>query len=256
MLNMKRLFCAGVLFLFVSVSFSQVVDPELERYFEKNYGYLKNDPLRDSPSSLTETSVSNLKSALITYTRVSEPNYTDIPLHYDIKKYNTSGPISYYVSNIKKSDIKTHTLVDIRIVKEKYSAVIKELSSLGFLMAGEEVYGEGSKKVVIFGWIDDLNFNRLKNINGVESFSVSSRNITAPLANLLITVKVPNNRDLVRFIDKFISKLGEYGFQKENVEIISNDKKYRFSIIKIKGKLPIDKTRVVIKSPFVIDVSS
>lgn len=245
--------------VFVLISFilnSQVIDPELQRYFEKNYGYLKDSQLRDSPISISERNDGKLKDSLITYTTIPQPDYSEIPLHYDIKKQNTTGAISYYVTNPEeKGKVKTYTTVDIIVPKKFYSKIIKELSSFGFIMAGEETNRE-SDYVILFGWVDDSNFDKLIKINGVERVSVSNRIIKAPQTKLLITVKVPNNRDIPLFIDKFTQKLSEYGFERENIEIVTKDKKYRFSVIKIKGSIPIDKTKVIIKSPFVIDIQS
>ncbi|MCX7905805.1 MAG: hypothetical protein N2446_03795, partial [Elusimicrobiales bacterium] len=185
-----------------------------------------------------------------------QPDYTELPLHYDLKKQNTTGSISYYVSYPQEfKNIPLYTPIDIVILKDKYSSVIKKLSDAGFIMSGEEI-SKDSPYMVIFGWIDDSKFNKLKDINEIERISISTRNIKAPPKKLLITVKVPNNRNIISFIDKFTSKLAEYGFKKENIEIISNDKKYRFSIIKIKGTIPLDKTKVILKSPFVIDIQS
>ncbi len=243
--------------IFLSQIFSQTIDPEIERYFEKKYGYLKNDPLRDSPASISSVAkTSKLKDAIFIYTAIPQPDYTEIPLHYDLKKQNTSGAISYYVSLPSKNlSIKTYTMVDISVRKDKYSDVIKALSSINFLMAGEET-SQQSINTIIFGWVSDSDFDSIVKIKGVESVSISSRDLTAPPISLFITVKVPNNRDLTVFINKFIEKLSEYGFKKENVEIVSSDKKYRFSVIKIKGSIPIDKTKIIIKSPFVVDVQS
>ncbi len=248
-----------MLFFIIILSriFSQTIDPELERYFERKYGYLKNDPVRDSPVSISSaTAVSKLKDKMFIYTTVPQPDYSEIPLHYDLKKQNTSGAISYYVNLPSKTEgIKTYTMVDISIRKDKYSDVIKALSSINFLMAGEET-SQQSINTVIFGWVSDSDFDSIVKIKGVESVSISSRDLTAPPVNLSITVKVPNNRELAVFIDKFIEKLSEYGFKRENVEILSSDKKYRFSVIKIRGSIPIDKTKIIIKSPFVINVQS
>ncbi|MCX7641139.1 MAG: hypothetical protein N2Z20_00710 [Elusimicrobiales bacterium] len=235
---------------------SQVIDPELQRYFEKNYGYLKDDSMRNAPVSISEALNPKLKNSLITYTIVPQPDYTEIPLHYDLKKQNTAGSISYYVSQPKETKyVPTYTGVDILVLKSKYSSALKLLTSLGFIMAGEEV-NKDEPYVIIFGWIDDSNFNKVMHINGVERISVSTRILKAPPRKLLITVKVPNNRDITLFIDRFVSKLTEYGFEKENIEIVSADKKYRFSIIKIKGTVPLDKTKIILKSPFVIDIES
>ncbi|MGC8867008.1 MAG: hypothetical protein ACP5PA_02185 [Elusimicrobiales bacterium] len=248
----------GLLVFIFSLSgiFSQTIDPELERYFEKRYGYLKDDPLRDSPSSITQTSTSFLKDKIFTYTLIPQPDYTEIPLHYDLKKQNTSGPLSYYITLPSKNTIlKTYTMVDVTVDKDEYLDVIKKLSSIGFLMAGEETSRE-SKNTVIFGWVCDSYFNSLFKIKGVERVSISSRKLSAPPISLLITVKVPNNRSLTVFIDRFITKLSEYGFRRENLEILSEDKKYRFSVIRIKGSIPLDKIKLIIRSPFVVEVQS
>lgn len=122
-------------------------------------------------------------------------------------------------------------------------------------MGGEESSIQ-SNELIIFGWIEESNFKKLLKINGVKSVSLSSRNLIAPKTKLIITVKVPNNRDIPTFIDKFSEKLSEYGFVREGVEIIENDKKFRFSIIKIKGTIPLDKTKIIITSPFVINIQS
>lgn len=243
-------------YIFLLYINAQVIDPELQRYFEKNYGYLKDSSLRDAPISSHRETNERLKDSLITYTLLPQPNYTEIPLHYDIKKQNTTGSISYYVPNPEDlKRIKFYSLVDIRIEKKYYNNVIKDLTSYGFLMAGEE-YSPQSEELTIFGWLEDSSFKKVFKIGGVKSISLSSRNLVAPKTKLVITLKVPNNRDLPTFIDKFSEKLSEYGFIREKVEIVENDKKFRFSIIKLEGTLPIDKTRVITTSPFVINVQS
>ena len=247
----------GFVFLVVSaVLNSQAIDPEIQKYFEKKYGYLKEDELRDAPMSISEKKGGSHKDSLITYTILPQPNYTEIPLHYDLKKQNTTGALSYYVREPKdKGSIKTYTQIDLTVNKNLYDKAIKELSSSGFILAGEET-SRGSDEVIVFGWVEDTSFEKVIKIKGVEKVSVSTRNIKAPQTKLLITIKVPNNRDIPLFIDKFTQKLSEYGFSRENVEIISEDKRYRFSIIKIKGSIPIDKTKSIIKSPFVVDIQS
>lgn len=259
-LDKKKMKKVGMMSIFLfGVSLivnSQVVDPEIQRYFEKNYGYLKGSELRDSPISVSEKKGEKLKEILITYTRIPQPDYSEIPLHYDLKKQNTTGALSYYVTPPQeKGKIKTYTAVDVTVAKRLYEKALKELSSNGFILAGEETSRE-SEYVVVFGWIEDSYFERLIKINGVERIALSTRNIKAPQTKLLITLKVPNNRNIPLFIDRFTQKLAEYGFSREDIEIVSEDKRYRFSVIKIRGTIPIDKTKLIIKSPFVIEIDS
>lgn len=251
-------------FLFVSSSFSQskAIDPEIQRYFETQYGYLGKTDFRNSPfssvSSDLKTEISS-KNSLITYTVLPQPDYTSIPLHYDIKKQNTSGSISSYVLELKdsKNTVKSYMPVDITLSRKNYSEVISNLSKYGFIFAGEENFIDKSNStVVLFGWVEEKNFNDVSKIKNIEKISISKRDIKAPLSPVTLIIRVPNNRDMVVFSDKFVSKLSEYGFVKNSLEIISNDKKYRFTVLKINGMIPLDKTTLLLKYPFVIEAKS
>ena len=254
-----------IVFLFVFNSFLEgqsPIDPEIQMYFETQYGYMKSEDFRNSPVS---TIKSDLKTqiysnkSIITYTVMPQPDYTSIPLHYDIKQQNTSGSISSYVLEPKDSGIKikSYVLIDVAILKKNYSSVIQSLSNYGFIYAGEENFMDASNDAVtLFGWIDERNFSSVSKIKNIEKISISGRDLRAPLCPVTLIVKVPNNRDLIVFSDSFVSKLSEYGFVKNDMEIISSDKKYRFSIIKINGMIPLDKTRTLLKYPFVIEAKS
>lgn len=261
--NLKRR-VSGYLFLFVFYPLlnlnSQYIDPELERYFEKHYGYLKSE-LRDSPISTVSTDVIkefNKKNSIIVYSKLPEPNYTNTPLHYDLKKQNTTGAISYYIAkaNNNTTNIKAYTLIDVTLPDNQYSSVISQLNNIGFVIAGEERYLDAKNYVTLFGWIEDKNFNMALRIKGIDKVSLSKREIKAPLTNITFTVKVPNNRDIVVFSDKLIEKLSEYGFVKNELKIISDDKKYRFIFLEIKGMIPLDKIQTILKSPFIIEAKS
>jgi hypothetical protein len=251
--------------IFNSLSFSQITqtfDPELQRYFEKKYGYMKNGEYRYTPISTVNSDIKSemvKKNSIITYTLSPQPNYTNIPLHYDIKKQNTSGSISYIVlepERVDKVSLKTYSLLDITVPSSKKNDVLKELEKYNFIFAGEENFIEDKSSTIIFGWLEDRNIGVLSKIKNIDRISFSDRNIRAPLINVTLKLKVPNNRDIVVFSDTFIKKISEYGFIKKGMNIISNDKKYRFSIITIEGKIPLDKTSLLIKNPFVIEVSS
>ncbi len=250
-----------ILFPFI---LSAQIDPELQRYFEKNYGYMKED-MRNSPvsyvSNLKESLLVENKNSLITYTSIylKDPDYSSLPLYYDIKKQNTGGAISSYVLELqfKEGKLNPYIGVDIKISKTNYSRVIEELTSkYGFVFAGEENFVNDSSSMIIFGWVEESKFNDLGKIKGVEKFSISNRNLQAPLTTVTLILKVPNNRDIVEFVEKFSLKLGNYGFLKNSVDIISNDKKYRFAILKLNGKIPIDKISILFKEPFVIEIKS
>jgi len=254
----------GVLFFVNSLLFSQAkaVDPEIQRYFETQYGYMKQNDFRNSPVSTVSTDIKtelSSKNSLITYTVLPQADYTSLPLHYDIKKQNTSGSISSYVLKPSESQnkVKSYILLDITISKKVYSSVISSLSKYGFIYAGEENFIDKSKDTLtIFGWVDEKYFNEVSKIKNIDKISLSKREITAPLSPVTLFVRVPNNRDIVVFSDKFVSKLSEYGFVKNDLEIISNDKKYRFTVLKINGLIPIDKTSLLLKYPFVIEANS
>jgi len=255
---------AAVFFVFLnSFLFSQhhTIDPELQRYFEKKYGYLK-DEFRDTPISTISSDIKSeviKKNSVITYNYLPQPDYTSIPLHYDIKKQNLSGSISYVILDLNKTDdkmIDTYSIIDITISSLKKSEVLKDLERYGFIFAGEESFLDDKSSVVVFGWIKDKNISLISKIKHIEKISFSKRDIKAPSVKVILRVKVPNNRDIVVFSNNFIKKISEYGFVKKGMSIISNDKKYRFSIINIEGEIPIDKTSILIKNPFVIEVGS
>jgi|GEM_PF-1782121 len=253
------------IFLFNSLAFSQqkfnFIDPELQRYFEKKYGYLQND-YRDTPVSNVSTDIKSEISktnSIITYNYLPQPDYTSIPLYYDIKKQNVLGSISYIILDVDKSDkktIKTYSLIDITIPKAKKEEVLKDLEKFGFIFAGEENFLDDKSSLVIFGWIEDKNIGLLSKIKNIDKISFSERDLKAPLVKVSLKLKVPNNRDIIVFSENFVKKISEYGFVKKNMNIISNDKKYRFSIITIDGEIPLDKTSLLIKNPFVIEVGS
>lgn len=234
------------------------IDPELERYFESEIGYMSESNFRDAPLSVETRDFRNTikrKNEGLVFSVLPEPDYTKIPLHYDIKKKYTSGAISFYVMPDNDDvHIKTYTPVEVNTDKSNYLKVLSELNELGFILGGYETDPNVQDKFIIFGWIEDKNFDRLKDIKHVYSYSLSAREIKAPLTDVSIIVKVPNNRDVNIFKTNFIEKLKSYGFEKESEEIIEKGKKYRFTFIKFTGKIPLDKTKILIKNPFVLKV--
>jgi hypothetical protein len=243
---------------------SEAIDPDVERYFEGKYGYLNvNNGYRESPVSIVSSDEQykpDRTNKAMEYSVLSQADFTDIPLHYKIKNIATSGAISYYISKSDKENInfKSYTLIDINISKKNYSKVMTMLSKdYGFIMAGEENYIDKKDSLLtIFGWIEEKYFNKLSYVKDIESYSLSKRDIKAPVMGISMTVKIPNDRKIDVFVLKFIEKLEEYGFQKNNIEMLSDGKKYRFAVIKINGLIPIDKTRELISNPFVIKINS
>lgn len=243
---------------------SQGIDPDVERYFERKYGYLNgSNDYRESPVSIVSSNEQyrpHIPDRAMEYSVLSQADFTDIPLHYKIKNITTSGAISYYISKSEQENInfKSYTLIDITVSRKNYSNLITRLSKdYGFIMAGEEDYIDKKDSLLtIFGWIEEKYFNRLSYVKEIESFSLSRRDIKAPVMEISLTVKIPNDRKLDVFVLKFIEKLEEYGFQKNNIEMLSDGKRYRFAVIKINGFIPIDKPHKLISNPFVIKINS
>ncbi|MEF3280306.1 MAG: hypothetical protein K6357_05000 [Elusimicrobiota bacterium] len=259
----RRIILSLVALFYPFFLFSQYIDPEIEKYFEKKYGYLSENGFRDSPVSTVSkdfASEVNKNQKIITYSLLPQPDYTETPLHYDLKKQNTTGAISYYILNPtsgQDTNFINYVAIDISLQKRNYASVINTLSKkYGFILAGEETYLNDSESIVVFGWIDEKAFSNIKNVVGIDKFSFSKREMKAPMTSVSLTIKIPNNRDIVVFSEKFVEKLSEYGFVKKSLEILSSDKKYRFTFIKINGSIPIDKTKILLKYPFVVEAKS
>jgi len=257
-----------------NISDNYFIEPEIQYYFETTVGYKKyektNKNFKNSPISVPlnlksvviNNSLYNVNSLTKDCTPKSKIDYSNIPLYYDLKLINMTGPIASYVIEPSKdfeNNISKYYMIDIFVdkdkVKEFYDILLKEIN---FFMAGEQdIIQEGKNVKIIFGWIDSSDIYKLSKSKIVIGYSFSRRDyLKAPLKNIVLIVKAPTNRDLNSFYKAFIEKLKKIGFHEKFTENIPYTKNDRFSFIKVSGMLPIDKIDLLITSPFIFKVSS
>jgi hypothetical protein len=243
------------------------IDPDVENYFETQYGYKQkeNGSFKDSPISVINpnTSVTAPKEenkSVLNYNLSQKVNYDNLPIYYELKQSYSDGPISSYVLSLDNSienKVLSYRAFEIIVEKNNYEKLKKNLPKYDFVYGGEEIDNKDKKNIKVFGWAPTDFLNIIARDANVKSISFSSKkDLIAPMKPISLVVKVPSNRNLNLFSKDFVSYINKFGFVYKDTNIFSRNSKNRFSLIEIKGNIPLDKIDLLLSSPFVFKVNS
>ena len=250
------------------------IDPEVQFYFESTVGYRKLEKTRDSgfrdspisaPAGTGASKPSFMRNepprVFLPAADYKKPNFDHLPLYYDLKIADTAGPISSCVlepSSSNEAVASRYVMVDITIKGEDSAEFYRDfMKKIDFFMAGEQDLKEDGKPwKIVFGWISYESLERLRASGLIKGFSFSRRpGLRAPMKDVALVIKVPGNRDSSVFSKAFIEEMKKIGFEEKTSESLSDGKKSRFSLIKISGRLPVDRIESLLSNPFVFKIS-